>query len=68
MMRAKMTDRFAELRRGFRTIDEDASGTLDQNEVRQVLQTFNLGIPDRVLNKIIKLADFDGALSSTARP
>jgi len=60
ILRAKMTDRFAQLRRAFRTIDEDASGTLDADEVRQILHTFNLGIPDHVLDKIIRLADFDG--------
>jgi len=60
MMRTKMTDRFAQLRRAFRTIDEDASGTLDASEVKQILDTFNLGIPDPVLERIISLADFDG--------
>jgi len=60
MLRTKMTDRFAQLRRAFRQIDEDASGTLDHKEVKQILETFNLGIPDAVLDRIISLADFDG--------
>merc|ERR1719240_618149 len=60
IMQEKMTTRFSELRRAFRTLDEDASGALDREEFKQVLVMFNLGIPDRVMNKLIDLADFDG--------
>jgi len=60
IMQEKMTTRFSELRRAFRTLDEDASGALDRDEFKQVLVMFNLGIPDRVMNKLIDLADFDG--------
>ena len=60
IMQEKMTTRFSELRRAFRTLDEDASGSLDREEFKQVLVMFNLGIPDRVMNKLIDLADFDG--------
>lgn len=48
IMQEKMTTRFSELRRAFRTLDEDASGSLDRDEFKQVLVMFNLGIPDRV--------------------
>ena len=48
IMQEKMTTRFSELRRAFRTLDEDASGALDRDEFKQVLVMFNLGIPDRV--------------------
>ena len=56
----RMTTRFAELRRAFRTLDEDASGNLDRNEFKSVLVMFNLGIPEPVMEKLIDLADFDG--------
>ena len=45
IMQEKMTTRFSELRRAFRTLDEDASGSLDREEFKQVLIMFNLGIP-----------------------
>jgi len=60
IMQEKMTTRFAELRRAFRTLDEDASGSLEREEFKQVLVMFNLGIPDKVMDKMIDLADFDG--------
>lgn len=60
IMQEKMTTRFAELRRAFRTLDEDASGNLDREEFKQVLVMFNLGIPPPVMEKLIDLADFDG--------
>lgn len=60
IMQEKMTTRFSELRRAFRTLDEDASGSLDREEFKQVLTMFNLGIPDQVMDKLIDLADFDG--------
>ena len=58
MVRAKLQDRFSELRRAFRTIDADGSGYIDHTEVTHILRTFNLGIPEPVLAKIISLADF----------
>lgn len=60
IMQEKMTTRFAELRRAFRTLDEDASGNLDRQEFKTVLIMFNLGIPDAVMEKLIDLADYDG--------
>ena len=48
IMQEKMTTRFAELRRAFRTLDEDASGALERDEFKNVLVMFNLGIPDKV--------------------
>ena len=47
-MQEKMTTRFAELRRAFRTLDEDASGALERDEFKNVLVMFNLGIPEKV--------------------
>ena len=40
--------RFAELRRAFRVLDEDASGQLDRDEFKGLLNMFNMGVPDKV--------------------
>lgn len=56
-----METRFAEMRRAFRLIDEDASGACDRGELKFMLNAmFNLTIPDAVLDRIIDLADYDG--------
>jgi len=61
VMQNKMRERFAEVRRGFRQLDKDASGNLDRDEFRQILTMFNLQhMPDAVLSKILSLTDFDG--------
>jgi Ca2+-binding EF-hand superfamily protein len=53
--------RFSEMRRAFRLIDEDSSGTCDASELKFMLNAmFNLSIPDHVMDRIIKLADYDG--------
>ena len=60
-----------QVRRGFRLLDEDSSGTLTHNELRSVLTMFNLAIKPHVLQKIIELADWngDGAIDyAEARP
>ena len=56
-----METRFAEIRRAFRLIDEDASGACDRGELKFMLNAmFNLTIPDAILDRIIDLADYDG--------
>ena len=56
-----MDTRFSEIRRAFRLIDEDSSGSCDRDELKFMLNAmFNLSIPDPVLNRLIDLADFDG--------
>jgi len=60
VMQEKMQTRFSELRRAFRTLDKDASGELSAEEFKEVLVMFNLGVPDKVMDKLIDLADFDG--------
>jgi Ca2+-binding EF-hand superfamily protein len=53
--------RFKEMRRAFRLIDEDSSGTCERHELKFMLNAmFNLNIPERVFDRIIDLADFDG--------
>ena len=56
-----METRFSELRRAFRLIDEDSSGSADRSELKFMLNAmFNLSIPEHVLDRMIDLADFDG--------
>ena len=56
-----METRFSEIRRAFRLIDEDASGSADRGELKFMLNAmFNLAIPEHVLDRLIDLADFDG--------
>ena len=49
-----------QVRRGFRLLDEDKSGTLTRQEMRSVLMMFNLDIEARLIEKLIDLADQDG--------
>jgi len=61
VLKRLMETRFSEMRRAFRLIDEDASGSCDRNELKFMLNAmFNLSIPDDVLDRLIDLADFDG--------
>lgn len=61
VMQNKMRERFAEVRRGFRQLDKDASGSLDRDEFRSILTMFNLQqIPESVIDKILQLTDYDG--------
>ena len=45
----------------FEKYDEDKSGALDKNELRNVLNDFGMNIPDEKLNDFILLYDVDGA-------
>jgi len=61
VMQNKMRERFAEVRRGFRQLDKDASGSLDKEEFKHILTMFNLQqIPEAVVDKILMLTDYDG--------
>lgn len=60
MIRDHFATRFTQVRKAFRTLDEDASGKLSHDEMKQVLMMFNLSIPAKIINKIIQLADVDG--------
>lgn len=53
------TTRFAEVRRGFRLLDADHSGTLSREEMRQLLGLFNLQLKPAILEAFIDLADYD---------
>ena len=71
VLKEHMTTRFTHLTRAFRTIDEDKSGKLSRRELKAILITFNLGVGDKVLDRLIDLADYDGtrgcALPATPR-
>ena len=61
LIQTKMKDRFAQVQRAFRKLDQDASGELDVHEFNQMLNMFNLGhVPPAVVDKIRQLTDFDG--------
>ena len=61
ILKRLMETRFGEIRRAYRLIDEDNSGSCDRGELKHMLNAmFNLTIPDPVLDRMIDLADFDG--------
>ena len=61
LLKKLMETRFSEIRRAFRLIDEDASGTCSRDELKFMLNAmFNLTIPEDVMDRIIDLADYDG--------
>jgi len=61
LLKARLETRFGEIRRAFRLIDEDNSGTCDRDELKYMLNAmFNLDIPDPIMDRLIDLADFDG--------
>lgn len=59
-IRDHFATRFAQVRRGFRMLDEDSSGKLSYAELKAVVMMFNLNIPSKVVQKIIELADWNG--------
>ena len=61
LLRNKLAGRFSSLRRSFRQIDADASGTCDRGELKFMLAAmFSLDIPGAVMDRLIDLADYDG--------
>ena len=60
-LKRMMETRFSEMRRAFRLIDEDSSGSCSRTELKFMLNAmFNLTIPEHVLDRLIDMADFDG--------
>jgi hypothetical protein len=58
---SKMKDRFTEVRRAFRLLDEDCNGFLSADEFKKILVMFNMqSMPDPVFNRIIQLIDKNG--------
>jgi len=61
LLRHKINARFSTLRRVFRQIDADASGSCDRDELKYMLNAmFNLRVPDAAMERMIDLADYDG--------
>jgi len=55
-----LTTKFDMLKKAFRSMDTDHSGELSHAECRWALANLNLGIPEPVLERIVKLADVNG--------
>jgi len=55
-----METRFTQIRKAFRTMDEDKTGTVSREELKQVLMDMNLAISPEVVTALIDLADVDG--------
>ncbi len=61
-LKTKIEGRFAQLRRAFRLIDLDKSGSCDRAELKAMLQNmFNLHVADAPMERLIDLIDFDGS-------
>lgn len=61
ILKRALETRFAEIRRAFRLVDMDNSGSCDRDELKHMLQAmFNLSIPEHIMDRIIDLADYDG--------
>jgi len=62
ILKDKITTRFGDLRKCFRVIDEDGSGSCDRVEISQMLNAmFNLNVPDRAMHRMIDLMDYDNS-------
>ena len=56
----KLRDRFKQMRRGFRALDEDKSGKLSRKEFHRMLRYFNLEhVPDGVFDRLLEYTDKD---------
>lgn len=61
-LKSKIESRFSELRRAFRLIDLDKSGSCDRGEMRTMLESmFNLVVPAHVMERLLDLIDLDGS-------
>ena len=61
LLTRKISTKFGSLRRVFRKIDADASGSCDRDELKYMLNAmFNLKVPNAVMDRMIDLADHNG--------
>jgi len=60
VIKGRLTTQFGELRTAFRALDRDGSGRITHAEAEGALETLNLGVPKRILGRIVDVADFDG--------
>ena len=52
--------RFTDMKKAFRFVDTDNSGTLDRNEIRRAMDMWNIPIDDEKLDDLIAACDADG--------
>jgi len=62
ILSGKLRERFKEMRRSFRMLDEDKSGRLNRAEFHKLLRFFNLEcVPDGVFDRLLEFTDRDGS-------
>lgn len=65
IMLAKLGDRFSTVRRAFRTMDKDRSGSLTRIELKSILDTFCMAVGDTEFDELMNYfdSDHDGLIS-----
>ena len=58
--KASHTNAEDELRKAFEVFDKDGSGTIDSDELRQVLRTMGENLTEAEIEELIQQADRDG--------
>ena len=58
-IKARLSSQFGELRLAFRAFDQDGSGRVTHREAEATLNTLNLGLPRRITQALVDIADFD---------
>ena len=56
----QINSRFTDMKKAFRFVDTDNSGTLDRNEIRRAMDMWNIPIDDKTLDDLIAACDPDG--------
>jgi hypothetical protein len=56
----QINSRFTDMKKAFRFVDTDNSGTLDKKEIRRAMDMWNIPIDDEKLDDLIAACDTDG--------
>ena len=56
----QINNRFTDMKKAFRFVDTDNSGTLDKKEIRRAMDMWNIPIDDEKLDDLIAACDTDG--------
>ena len=56
----QINSRFTDMKKAFRFVDTDNSGTLDKKEIRRAMDMWNIPIDDEKLDDLIAACDGDG--------
>ena len=51
----------ADMREAFKVLDQDASGEIDSEELKEIMSKISSGITDEQINELISLVDKDGS-------